>query len=92
MAGRRHIARAVRLTAGMILVLAGVAGLFLPILQGTLLLVLGVSVLAIDWPPARRLFAALRVRHPKASAAARSLRVRLRRLMSGRKPVRTRKP
>lgn len=50
---RRHIRRALVHLLGWTLVLLGVAGLVLPILPGLLLLLLGLSVLSLEWELAR---------------------------------------
>lgn len=47
----------------------GVAGLFLPILQGILFLAIGFSILATELPWAERQLHRLRGRFPKAAAA-----------------------
>ena len=47
--------RIVRISAGIGLAILGVAGLFLPVLQGILLLVASVFVLSVDVPVFRRL-------------------------------------
>jgi len=54
-----------RLAVGTLVVLLGVAGLFLPILQGTLLILLGLSLLARDVPPLARARERLRARVKK---------------------------
>ena len=50
---RRHTTPWVRVPLGVLLCIGGVLG-FLPIL-GFWMLPLGLGVLAVDWPPARRL-------------------------------------
>lgn len=40
--------KAVQYTLGIALILVGIAGLFLPLLQGVLLIVLGIFVLKLD--------------------------------------------
>ncbi len=55
------------LGAGTVLVLLGILGLFLPVLQGILLLFLGLLVLSYEWAPARRQLDRLRRRYPAAS-------------------------
>ena len=56
--------KVVRLAAGIALAILGVAGLFLPVLQGILLLVASVLVLSIDVPVFRRLRRNLARRFP----------------------------
>ncbi len=55
------------LGAGTVLVLLGILGLFLPVLQGILLLFLGLLVLSYEWAPAKRQLDRLRARFPAAS-------------------------
>ncbi len=55
------------LGAGTVLVLLGILGLFLPVLQGILLLLLGLLVLSYEWAPAKRQLDRLRARFPAAS-------------------------
>jgi uncharacterized membrane protein YbaN (DUF454 family) len=57
---RRRIWRVVRITAGSILLVLGVAGLVLPFLQGIALILAGLAVLATELPWARRWLHALR--------------------------------
>ncbi len=52
------------LGAGTVLVLLGILGLFLPVLQGILLLFLGLLVLSYEWAPAKRQLDRLRRRYP----------------------------
>ncbi len=68
---RRMLARLKRwaiLGLGTVLVLLGILGLFLPVLQGILLLFLGLLVLSYEWAPAKRQLDRLRARYPTASA------------------------
>ncbi len=68
---RRMLARLKRwaiLALGTVLVLLGILGLFLPVLQGILLLLLGLLVLSYEWAPAKRQLDRLRARFPAASA------------------------
>lgn len=69
MAFPRPSTRVVRLVAGWLLLILGVAGLVLPFLQGILFLLLGLYVLAPEWPWARRQLARLRGRFPEAAGA-----------------------
>ncbi|MFQ5817768.1 MAG: PGPGW domain-containing protein [Terriglobia bacterium] len=52
----------VRLVTGIVLVVLGVLGLFLPILQGFLLLILGLVILGAHFHWARRLLDYVRIR------------------------------
>jgi len=50
----------IRIAAGWLLLIGGVIGLFLPFLQGVLMIVIGLSLLAPELPWARRLSNSLR--------------------------------
>ncbi len=69
------------LGAGTVLVLLGILGLFLPVLQGILLLFLGLLVLSYEWPPAKRQLDRLRRRYPavadRVDAAERRIKAKL---------------
>ena len=54
-----------RLAAGIGCLLLGVIGLFVPVLQGILLLAFGAALLAPDFPPARRLMVRTYRRWPR---------------------------
>lgn len=56
----------------------GVVGLFVPILQGVLFIMLGLFVLSRESRTARRWLERLGEKYPKAHAAARRLKERLR--------------
>ena len=47
--------RIVRIVAGVALVILGIVGLVLPLLQGILFIVLGLGLLSVDIQPVRRL-------------------------------------
>ena len=75
---KRHAERVARLSAGGVLLVVGVIGGFVPILQGWLFILAGLSVMApesrlarraLDW--AKRRFDHLR--HPRAGSAANRL-------------------
>ncbi len=76
------------MAAGWSLVALGVLGLFLPILQGTLLLLAGLSVLSSEYVWAHKILQRLRDRFPGAServrAAETSVRDRLKSIFSRR--------
>lgn len=57
-----------KLAAGWGFVVLGVAGLFLPILQGILFLAIGFSILASELPWAERQLHRLRRHFPRAAA------------------------
>jgi len=64
-----RLPRSVRLAAGMALVGLGAIGLFLPILQGTLMLLAGAALLSKDVPALARLRRSLTARFRRRSAA-----------------------
>ena len=80
---RKQVKRAIVLIIGWVLVVLGVIGLFLPLLQGVLLLLLGLYVLSRESRTARRLFERLRQRYPGADGKLHHLRQRLRSLWPG---------
>ena len=70
---------AIFISAGWLLILAGLAGLVLPIIPGTILLVAGVMFLSRHHSWAHRLLAATRKKYPHAWRSLRDYRARLRR-------------
>ena len=65
---KRHVKRIVVLGIGWTLVAFGVVGLFLPVLQGVLFILLGLWVLSTESETAHRWLERARARHPKADA------------------------
>lgn len=65
------------LTLGWILILLGIVGLALPVLQGVLLILLGLLVLSRESHWAGRQLARLRRRFPRADARLHEYRERL---------------
>lgn len=63
---RKRLKRLVLLTLGWALVALGVVGLFLPILQGILFILAGLSILSHESETAHRWLERLRARFPKA--------------------------
>jgi len=59
------IKRVLILIAGWLFILVGIAGLFLPILQGILFIVIGLLILSSEYVWAHRLLQKLRTRFPK---------------------------
>ena len=55
------------LALGWVFILFGIVGLFLPILQGILFLLIGLALLSIESVTARRLLERLRARYPGLS-------------------------
>lgn len=64
----RRVKRWLVLISGWSFVALGVAGLFLPILQGVLFLLIGVTILSTEYLWARKLLRKLRERFPFLSA------------------------
>jgi uncharacterized membrane protein YbaN (DUF454 family) len=61
---KKHIRRVAVLTLGWALIAFGIVGLFLPVLQGVLFILLGLYVLSRESETARRLLHRVRDRHP----------------------------
>ena len=72
--------RALVLALGWALVLLGIAGLFLPLLQGVALILVGLYVLSRESETARRLLDRIRERHPGLWTKMRRLRDRISRV------------
>jgi len=66
----RHVKRILILGAGWGCILLGIAGLFLPILQGVLFLLIGLVILSTEYIWAHRLLAKVRERFPKIGHVA----------------------
>ncbi|MGH9532917.1 MAG: PGPGW domain-containing protein [Terriglobales bacterium] len=62
--------RVLVLMVGWSFVLLGIAGLFLPILQGVLFILIGLFILSSEYVWAHHLLERLRVRYPRLSALA----------------------
>jgi hypothetical protein len=68
---RRRVWRTVRIGAGSALLVVGIVGLALPVIQGIALIVAGLTLLATEVPWARRLLQALQRRlRPRRAATA----------------------
>lgn len=61
----KEIKRILVKTAGIVLVVLGILGLALPFLQGILFLAIGLVLLSISSPKARRWIASHTIRYPK---------------------------
>ncbi|GAW29258.1 PGPGW domain-containing protein [Carboxydocella sp. ULO1] len=61
---REKAKKLLRLSLGLIFLILGIAGLFLPVLQGILFLLLALYLLAPDWPWARKWQKKLQARYP----------------------------
>lgn len=71
--------RILKISLGILLILLGLIGLFLPILQGILFLLLGTLILSSESKRVRRLMALLRLRYPKQYEKTRQLGNKIRR-------------
>jgi uncharacterized membrane protein YbaN (DUF454 family) len=65
-----RIKRVLVLVVGWCFILLGIVGLFLPILQGVLFLLIGLIILSSEYVWAHHLLAKLRQRFPKISGTA----------------------
>ena len=81
---RQTVKKGMRIGLGAVLVVLGVAGLFLPVLQGVLFLAAGMYLLSREIPWVRRQFLRLRRRFPKAYARWSRAKERAKRLVKGR--------
>jgi len=77
---RRPLRRVGVLIVGCALVLLGTIGLAVPVLQGVMLILLGLYVLSRESRTARRLHEQLLARHPGLRSAVERAKARLRRL------------
>ncbi len=75
---QRELRRIALLVLGWALLLLGVAGLFLPVLQGVLFILLGLYVLSRESEVAHRLFERLRARYPQVDRRVQAIRDRFR--------------
>lgn len=66
----RAVKRVLILIVGWAFILLGIAGLFLPILQGILFIVIGLLILSSEYVWAHRLLTRLRTRFPKIARQA----------------------
>jgi uncharacterized membrane protein YbaN (DUF454 family) len=65
---KQHVKRIVALVIGWLLIAFGVVGLFLPVLQGVLFILLGLYVLSRESETAHRWLERGRKRYPRAEA------------------------
>jgi uncharacterized protein len=66
----RAIKKALVLVVGWAFILLGIAGLFLPVLQGILFLMIGLIILSTEYVWAHHLLAKVRARFPKIAETA----------------------
>lgn len=71
------VKRLALIAAGWTLLLLGSIGLFLPVLPGVLLLLVGLSILSVEYEWARRWVDALRRRFPMADRKLQAILARL---------------
>ncbi len=76
---RRNLKRLGWLLGGWLLLVLGVAGLFLPFLQGVLFLIVGLWMISHESVWAHRLLERLRARFPQHAERIERLRARFRR-------------
>lgn len=73
--------RVLVLMVGWSFILLGIVGLFLPILQGILFLLIGLFILSTEYIWAHHLLESLRARYPRLSALAHQAKERAERWM-----------
>ena len=66
----RHAKRILALITGWAFIVFGIVGLFLPVLQGILFILIGLTILSTEYVWAHHLLAKLRQRFPKIAHAA----------------------
>ena len=74
---KRMVKRVALIVAGWSLLLLGVVGIFLPVLPGALFLLVGLSILSVEYEWARRWVTALRNRFPAADRRLQGILTRL---------------
>jgi uncharacterized membrane protein YbaN (DUF454 family) len=67
---KSQVKRIAVLAVGWIFIVLGIAGLFLPILQGVLFLLMGLIILSSEYVWAHKLLARLRTRFPSVARHA----------------------
>lgn len=67
---RKKLKRILILIVGWIFILVGIAGLFLPVIQGILCLVIGLLILSTEYVWAHKLLLKLKTRFPKIAHAS----------------------
>lgn len=65
---KKTLKRAAVLVVGWAFILLGIAGLFLPVLQGILFLLIGLFILSAEYPWAHRVLQKLKARFPRIAA------------------------
>lgn len=69
------------LVLGWIFIVLGIAGLFLPVLQGILFLLIGLIILSTEYVWAHKLLAKIKARFPKIAVHADAAHARAERVM-----------
>jgi uncharacterized membrane protein YbaN (DUF454 family) len=82
----RRLKRIGVITVGWLFVLLGIVGLFLPILQGVLFLLIGLLILSTEYVWAHHLLQKLRARFPKIAVHIDAAKERAERWARRRKP------
>jgi uncharacterized membrane protein YbaN (DUF454 family) len=83
---KKQVKRIALLVAGWFCILLGIAGLFLPVLQGVLFLLIGLFILSSEYVWAHRLLHRLKERFPKIAAHFEHAKQRAEKWI-GRKPL-----
>ena len=78
----RRVKRIAVLLLGWIFIVLGIVGLFLPVLQGILFLLIGLIILSTEYVWAHKLLAKIKARFPKIAAHADSAHQRADRVMA----------
>jgi uncharacterized membrane protein YbaN (DUF454 family) len=76
---KRQLKRVLILSIGSAFILLGIAGLFLPFLQGILFLIVGLVILSKESKAAHRILERWRERHPELHSKVEALKKRLKR-------------
>ncbi|HVZ16872.1 MAG TPA: PGPGW domain-containing protein [Terriglobales bacterium] len=78
---QKHLKRVAVLIVGWAFILLGIVGLFLPILQGVLFLLIGLLILSTEYAWAHHLLEKLRTRFPRMSESLDRARMKAERWM-----------
>jgi len=62
---KQTVKKAVAIVAGWVFIVLGVIGLFLPIMQGVLFIIIGLTILSTEYVWAHHLLSKLRARFPR---------------------------
>ena len=78
---RRQLKRVLILSSGSFFILLGIAGLFLPFLQGILFLIVGLVILSKESKTAHRILEYWKERHPELHSKIEELKKKLKRCL-----------